>query len=452
MSTGMAEIKDATDLYLADFDRIERRTARGPGAWLLPIRKAAISRFAELGFPTTQDEEWRYTSVAPIAETAFERASADGAEVTRKQLAPYLFAADVPTIVFVNGFFREDLSSLSDLPAGLRIESIAAAIARDDATARRHLARHAKIEDQAFTALNTALFEDGAMIHADRGTVVESPVHVVYVSSGGVGPSVSHPRTLVVAEESSQIPVVETFVGFGGAAYFTNTVTEVVVGDNATVDHYKITREATGSFHIGTIMLHQFRNGNGRTFAGTFDGGLIRHEIDTVLDGEGCDCGMNGLYLVDGPRHVDNHLIVEHAKPHCDSREFFKGILDGHGKGIFSGRIIVRPGAQKTDAKQTNMSLLLSQEAQVESKPQLEIFADDVKCTHGATIGQINEEALFYLRSRGIHEDAARSLLVYAFAADVLDRVRVDSLRAALERLVFQKLPHGDLMSPHETG
>lgn len=465
MSTGMAEMnetmaRDGLDHYLAHFDRIERQLGRGPAAWFLPVRKAAISRFAELGFPTTQDEEWRYTSVAPIAERTFDLAASD-AQIDRKQLPQYFFPRhasfggeghlhqDSPhadTYVFVNGRMRPELSIARELPSGVRVMSLAAAMAEGDAVVREHLARHARFEEHAFTALNTALLEDGVFVHVAAGTVVPDPIHLLFVSTGGPAAAVSYPRTLIVAEANSQVSVVETYAGVDDGSYLTNAVSEVVALENATVDHHKIVRESDECFHIGAVQLNQVRDGNIHSFIGTLNGGLVRHEVTTLLDGEGGHCAMNGLYMVDGSRHVDNHLVVEHAKAHCDSREFFKGILDGQGKGIFSGRIIVRPGAQKTDAKQTNMSLLLSQDAQVESKPQLEIFADDVKCTHGATIGQINDEGLFYLRSRGIHEDAARSLLVYAFAAEVLDRVRLEPLRDTLAALVAQRLPGGELL------
>ena len=435
----MTKVADTIDLYLSMFSALERNPGRG--AWLMPIRKAAISRFAELGFPTTDDEEWRFTNVAPIAEKAFE--AAPEVVLSTGDLRSHLISTngDGTRLVFVNGRFAPALSVTKALPKGLRVMHLREAIEREDETARTHLARHARCDGDGFTALNTALFEDGPFIEIERGAVVEDPVHVIHVSVAGCMPWMASPRGLIVAGESSQCSVVESFIAPSAGVYFNNVATEIVAMENATVDYYKLARESGAAYHISTLRLDQYRNSNVHAFVGTFGGGLVRNDIHTVLDGDGCDCGLNGLYMVDGEEHVDNHLIVEHAKPHCDSREFFKGILDGRGKGIFSGRIIVRPDAQKTDAKQTNMSLLMSDDARVESKPQLEIFADDVKCTHGATIGQINDEAIFYLRSRGLDEKAARGILIHAFAGEALDRVRVEPLRAIMEQLVAERLP-----------
>jgi len=436
----MPEVADTMDLYLSMFERFEKQ--RGRGAWLMHIRKAAISRFAELGFPTTDDEEWRYTNVAPIAGTAF--APAPECVITAEQLLPLLYDTATPRLVLVGGRFAPKLSLLNSLPHGVRLASLREAVEHEDETVRAHLARHARPDDQAFTALNTALLEDGAFLEIARGVVVEKPIHIVYVSTPGCTAWIANPRNLIVAGANSQVTIVESYIAPEPSVYFNNVVTEIVAMENAVVDHYKVTLESAAAFHIAALKLHQHRNSNVHSFVGSFGGGLVRHDIHAVLDGEGCDCGLNGLYMVDGSRHVDNHLVVDHAKPHCNSREFFKGILDGKGKGIFSGRIIVRPDAQKTDAKQTNMSLLMSKDAQVESKPQLEIFADDVKCTHGATIGQVNDEAVFYLRSRGLAEKDARGMLVHAFAGEVLDRVKVGPLRAQLEKLVVERLPQAD--------
>ena len=288
--------------------------------------------------------------------------------------------------------------------------------------------------------------EDGAFVYVPKGKVVVEPIHLLFLTTASERALVTHPRNLIVAEPSSQVTVVETYAGLGDGVYFTNAVTEIIARENSVIDHYKIVREGGAAFHMATLQLHQERSSTVDAHTVCLGGILVRNDINTVLDGEGCECTLNGLYLVIGKEHVDNHLVVDHASPHCNSREFFKGILDGHGRGVFSGRIIVRKDAQKTDAKQTNRSLLLSQDARVESKPQLEILANDVKCTHGATIGQVSEEALFYLRSRGLSKEAARSLLVFAFAGECLDRVRIKPLRAQLETLLLARLPQGNLL------
>lgn len=440
----MIQVKEDRDLFLSQFERLEKTV--GGQAWLRPIRKAAISRFVDLGFPSTRHEEWRFTNVAPIAKGAFEPANTERADVRPEQIEALSFGdANAALLVFVNGRYVSELSRTDSVPDGVQICSLGAALEAGGQVVQRHLARYADYDDQAFTALNTALMEDGAFVHIPRGTIVEAPIHLLFVAATNGKKLASHPRNLIVVDANSQVTIVESYVGLSDDEYFTNTVTEVVAGENAVVDHYKIERESDEAFHIATLHLHQHRSSNVTSHTVSIGGALVRNNINTVLDGEGCECTLNGLYTVTGTQHVDNHLNVDHAKPHCNSREFFKGICDGKGRGIFSGRIIVRKDAQKTDAKQSNMSLLLSKDAQVESKPQLEIFADDVKCTHGATIGQVNGDAIFYLRTRGISESAARNLLVYAFAREILDRIRIETLRAQLEGLLVARLPQGQL-------
>jgi Fe-S cluster assembly protein SufD len=400
-----------------------------------------MARFMELGFPTIADEDWRYTNVASIAGTEFAASKPVNESSLTHVIEPLRIGSDVPLLVVVNGRVSQKLSSIRLLPQGVRFGSLRHAMEQEDPAVRANLARHARHMDHSFTALNTALFEDGLFLEIAAGAIVERPVHVIHVLTRGNGPHMTNTRNLVICGANSQSTVIETYISEDAGVQFNNVVTEIVAKDSAIVDYYKVTREGDQTSHIGTFQLQQHRSSNVHVFAGTFGGGLVRHDINTVLDGEGCDCGLNGLYMVNDKQHIDNHLVVLHAQPHCDSREYFKGVLDGHGKGIFSGKIIVKPGAQKTDAKQTNSSLLLSRNAQVESKPQLEIFADDVKCTHGATIGQMNEEAIFYLQTRGIDAHTARGLLVFAFANDVLQRVKVEPLRQQLERIVIDRLP-----------
>ena len=439
----MAEVMDVKGSYLAQLERLE---SAGRPNWLTPMRRRAMARFAELGFPTTRDEEWRFTNVGPIARTVFERAGGTAVAQGPGDLDPFLFDGAAAVAVFVNGVFAPTLSALETLPAGVQVASLADAVVRQAPPVRAHLGQHACYEDDAFTALNTALMEDGAFVHVPRETVVEAPIHLLFVSTCPDRAVMTQPRSLIVAETSSQAAIVESFVGCGPGVYFTNAVTELIVADNAMVDHCKVGRDGPDAFHIATLHLRLGRSSRVTSHGVTLGGSLVRNNIHAVLAGEGAECTLNGFYMVGGTQHVDNHLLVDHAMPHGNSREFFKGILDGKGRGVFSGRIIVRPDAQKTDAKQSNASLLLSPGAQVESKPQLEILANDVKCTHGATIGQVSKEAIFYLRSRGLSEEAARNLLVYAFALGSVETLRPETLRARLEKLLLARLPHGHVM------
>jgi Fe-S cluster assembly protein SufD len=432
----MIETIREQDLYAADFERFLPGSG-GPA--LAPMRRAAFERFEALGFPTNRDEEWRFTNLAPIAKTAFSLAGPGGPAVAASDLEPHAAGTDDwPRLVFVNGHFAAGLSSVENLPAGVRAGDLAGALSGDTEAVSRHLARYAAYEQHAFTALNTAFMADGAVIHIPPETSPEHPIHLLFVSTGGGDPVVAHPRNLIVAEAGSQVTIVERYVGLGGGPYFTNTVTEIVAGANAVIDHYKIGREATQAYHIGATQFYQARDSSVSSHAVTIGGAIVRNDITTVLDGPGGHCTLNGLYLVSGRQHVDNHLRVEHAKPHCDSREYFKGVLHDQARAVFTGRIVVHKDAQKTDAKQTNMNMLLSEDAQVDTKPQL--------CTHGATVGQIDDDAIFYLRTRGIDEAMARDVLVFAFAQESLELIRPEPLRRQMQKLLLDRLPQGELL------
>lgn len=426
------------DTYMAAFEQFERTRGIDSPEWLAPVREAGRARFAELGFPTTHHEDWRFTNLAPLVRTRFAWPENAEDEPDLSVLLPHVWELGEPRLVFLNGRFCSALSrgGTSDV----RVVPLTSALAEDPAEVARHLARHASARDDAFVALNTAFLADGAYVRVAPGVQVEAPLHLVFVMRAAGQPALACPRTLIVVGENARCSIVESYVGVDGA-YFTNAVTELVVGDNAAVDHYKVQREADTAFHIGTLCVHEQRSTNVRSHCISLGGRLVRHNVNTVLAGEGGECHLNGLYVVGGDQHVDNHLRVDHVAPHCDSREIYKGLLAGSARAVFTGRIVVHPGAQKTDAKQTNHNLLLSGAAQVDTKPQLEIRADDVKCTHGATIGQLNDDAMFYLRARGIPEDAARDLLTYAFAADSLDQIHVPTLRTQAEAAVRTRLP-----------
>ena len=465
----------ATDVnsYVTEFERFDEAHGASSPSWLRAMRQKAITRFTALGFPTTRQEEWRFTNVAPIAERVF-RLSVDGGEGLRKEhLKPYRFAtSDVLEIVFVNGRFAPQLSAVDDLSAGVSVRHLAGILSHDPGRVAAHLARHADFESQPFAALNTAFLSDGAFIEIAPNAVIGPPVHIIFVSvSAG---EVSHPRVLVLAGRNSQVRLVESYVGlelgrsklrpYGSSgsgtedgesnrASFTNAVTEIVLDDGAVVDHCRVQREAAAdAFHISTTQLRLAHGSAFTSHAFTFGGAIVRNDVNVLLAGEGGDCTLNGLYLADGSRLVDIHTFIDHAQAHCGSHELYKGILDGRARAVFNGKILVRPDAQKTDAKQTNKTLLLSDDAQINTKPQLEIFANDVKCTHGATVGQLSADALFYVQSRGIDRRAAMQMLIRAFAADITGRVKIHPLREHLDRVLLEALAIGGEAGPADAG
>jgi Fe-S cluster assembly protein SufD len=428
----------APEKYLEIFDQLKTRTAQQP-RWLQSLRQQAFARFSETGFPTTHDEDWRFTNVSAVASTPFELAGLES--IKKDQLEPFGTSQFASCLVFVNGLFSQELSNVSTSPKGVTIGSMATHLKKDPASVEQHLGRYLNIERDAFAALNTAFIEDGVYIHVPRGAVVETPIYVLYVTVPGSTPTMNHPRNLIVAGENSQVTVVEDYVSLGEGITFSNAATELIAGDNANVSHYMIVREGDQAYNFSTLRIQQGRSANVATHSLLLNGALVRNNVHPVLAGEGSECLINGLFMANGRQHMDNYMLVEHASPHCDSRQFYNGILNGQSHGVFHGRIIVHKDAQKTDAKQTNRNLLLSDDAQIDTKPQLEIYADDVKCTHGATIGQFDDNALFYLRSRGLAEAAARHVLLLAFANECLDRMNSPQLRDHLEKLVVTGLP-----------
>lgn len=441
--TMMRDIKS----YLENFVRFEKSATQNGRAWLSQIRQAAIERFSELGFPTTRDEDWRFTNVAAIARTSFRLPQDDRIELAPQDIDPFIFPSlECSQIVFVNGRYSPELSSLLLLPNGVKVESLAQAITSDRSLIEPHLAQYADYQKDAFSALNTAFMEDGAFIYITKGTVLREPIHVLYISTATTDPIITHPRNLIVMDEDSQATIVKDYASLGSDIYFSNVVTEAVVGENSVLSYYFIERESKKAFNVSTLRVQQGRSSNVVTHSVLIGGALVRSNVHPVLAGEGGECIINGLFMSTGRQHMDNYMKVEHASPHCDSRQLYKGILDGKSRGVFHGRIIVHKDAQKTDAKQTNKNLLLSEEAQIDTKPQLEIYADDVKCTHGATIGQMDRDAIFYLRSRGIAEESARALLLLAFAGENLQRMRVEPIRKRLEEIVAQWFNQGKLL------
>jgi Fe-S cluster assembly protein SufD len=427
--------------YLSSFSRLEKSRAARRHPWLQQVRRNAIQHFNELGFPTPRMEEWKYTNVAPIARIPFAPALPGAGGLTAKDMGNYTFSESACCqMVFVNGSYSPELSSLQCVPRGVRVRSLAASLDGDQDLLEPHLARLAAYDKDAFTALNTAFISDGAFIYVPAGMILKEVVHLLFLSSGDGNPTVSHPRNLIVLESGSQATVVESYVGLKDGVYFTNAVTEVVTGKNALLDHYKLQRESESAFHVATLHVHQERNSNFSSHSISLGGGLVRNDVDVVLGAEGGECVLNGLYVSKGRQHVDNHTCIDHAKANCSSRELYKGILDDQSTGVFNGKILVRPDAQKTNSRQTNKNLLLSESALVNTTPRLEIRADDVKCTHGATIGRLNDDELFYLRSRGIPEASARTLLTYAFASDILGGMKVKPIQCQIDLVLLSRL------------
>jgi Fe-S cluster assembly protein SufD len=413
----------------------------GGPAWLAGARRAAMDHFIATGFPTKKNEDWHFTSPAAIAEVDWLPLRDASGQVQPDDLAQFTLGLDAPRLVFVNGRYASGLSSLSGLPSRVRVLDLAGHW--NDTAAENWLTKIALPTRDAFTALNTAFTVDGAIVHVPADTVVETPIHLLYVTDSEAAKGATHPRTLIVADRHAVVTVIESYVTLGDATYFTNAVTEIQVADGAKVDHYRIERESERSYHIGTTEVRQGRDSRYHSFSFATGGALARVNLYTVLGGEGGETLMHGLYMLDGTQHIDHQTRIEHAAPHCASREVYKGIMDDASHGVFNGKVYVQPEAQKTDGKQTNNNVLLSETAHADTKPQLEIFADDVKCTHGATVGRLDEVALFYLRSRGIDLEQARNLLTYAFAADVLEKIDQPEVRKALEALTLERFVGG---------
>ena len=437
----MAQMAERRDGYLAEFDRVAREPDWRVPASISKLRQAAIDRFSQLGFPTTRLEAWRFTSVAPIAATPFALADDGLSALSSDELDRFTFK-DLPftQLVVVNGCFAPQLSSCGALPAGVEAGGLTAAIDRDPTLVERYLTRLAPYEDQSFTALNTAFLRDGAFLQIPANAVIEQPIHLLFVATAHQKAQVQHPRVLIVAGENSQARIVESYAGLRDAPYFTNAVTEIAAGPNAVIDHYKLLRESLQAFHVASMHISLGRSSSFSSHSITLGGALVRNDVNALLNGEGIDCTLNGLYVANGRRLIDNHTMVDHAKPHCSSHELYKGILDDDAHAVFNGKIVVQLDAQKTDAKQTNQALLLSEHAQINTTPQLEIFADDVRCTHGATVGQLDHDAMFYLRSRGLSQARARNVLIHAFASDILDRIKIAPIRAHLDRVLLEQL------------
>ena len=409
--------------------------------WAKRLREAAFDQFKELGFPAVKDEEWKYTNVAPLTKLSFQTARDESDSTVTPADVNQLGVVEAKNsqLVFVNGVLRKDLSSLVDVPAGVTALGLDEAI--KDPTyqelIREYLARGVGYNTNGFVALNTAMLAGGAFVLIPRNIEIHKPLSLLFLTAGNVA---SFPRVLVIAEENSKATLIESYASAGVGVSFTNAVVEVVLQDGARLEHYKVQRESVESFHIASTSATLGTNASYDSTAINFGAQLSRHDVAVQMDHEGAECWVDGLYVVSSGQHTDTHSVIDHQQPHCTSHQLYKGILDGKSRAVFNGKVFVRHGAQKTDAMQTNKNLLLSKEARVDTKPQLEILADDVKCAHGAAVGQIDEDELFYLQTRGIHGELARNLLTYGFAEEVIGKIKIDSIRSQLDEAVLHRL------------
>ncbi|HKL78047.1 MAG TPA: Fe-S cluster assembly protein SufD [Gammaproteobacteria bacterium] len=443
----MSETTPTVGHYQELFDQAGDVLPGAGVAWVAERRRAALNRFTATGFPAPRAEDWKYTSLKPIEKRPFALPQGNGSEVAAADIAPFTF--DEPAahrLVFVDGVFSPDLSTIGELPAGVTVQPMSAALNEGGAILEHHLGRYADPEGTPFVALNTALMHEGAFIHVPAGTEVTAPVHLLFVSSDsadGVGP---HYRNLVVAEADAAVTVIEEFAGLGEAVYFNNVVTEAAADERARITVYKLQEESEAGYHIATFEAYQGNESAVAHHNVSLGGRLVRNDITGVLDAEGAEVTLNGLYLGDGRQHVDNHTRIDHLQPGSVSNEYYKGILDGRSRGVFNGKVVVQPQAQQTESDQQNRNLLLSRNAEVDPKPELEIFADDVTATHGATVGQLDEKALFFLRSRGIDTPEARNLLIFGFANEIIEQIGIAPVRARLEAHLLSRLPHTSAM------
>ncbi len=427
---------DTKAWHLSNFDRFASQLNGSSTTPFHEIRKNALSKFSELGFPTTRNEEWKYTNVAPIASQTFKLA-AGGMNLDKKILPAYTFG-DMPQnlLVFVNGRFIKEWSCIPAQPKGLVIDSLAHALNRGDAAAQQYLAQYADFENEPFTALNTAFTHEGVFVRVPAGTVLSEPIHILNLSAESQSPWLTHPRNLIVIGAASSVQIVESYHALSEHVYFNNVVSEIVVEADALVEHVRIQNESKKAYHIAWREVHQSRGSKYSSISIDLGGALVRNNFNVRLNALNCEGNLWGFYMASGGQHIDNHTLIDHAMPHCQSNEHYKGILADKAHCVFNGKVMVHRDAQKTNAYQKNQCLLLSDEAVINSKPQLEIFADDVKCSHGASIGQLDDEALFYLRSRGIGEAEANSMLRHAYAGDILNHITLEPVRDRLNEMV----------------
>ncbi|MFO7446058.1 MAG: Fe-S cluster assembly protein SufD [Ignavibacteriaceae bacterium] len=442
----MNELTDIKKWYLSNFEAFEQSLNGSGSKPFHNIRKDAIESFTQLDFPTVKDEEWKYTNITPVLKHNFKPADKK-VSVTKEDVDNFNFhSMNCCLLVFVNGIFVQELSSFSSLPKGVIVQNLAKAIEDNHPAVEKHFGKYADYKSHIFTSLSTAFTKEGAFIYVPDGKIVEEPVHILFISSAKDEKILSQPRNLFIAGKNSQVSIIEHYVCLSGKqgepgkdVYFTNSVTEVVVDENGIMDHVKLQEESKKAFHISRMEVDQERSSNFASHMLSLGGEIARNDFNTRFNGEGGESTLNGLFLIDGNQLFDAHTMIDHAMPHCNSHEHYKGILDNVSRGVFNGKVMVRKDAQKTNAFQENNNIILSNEALVNTKPQLEIFADDVKCSHGATIGQLDEDAMFYLKSRGIGGEAGRAILIHAFASDVVKSIKIEPVKNYIEEILTNK-------------
>lgn len=430
--------------YLSDFELLHNTVKDD---WFSERRRSALNLFKETGFPNSRQENWKYTDVRPIAKKPFSNVSKKTVAISADEINAVRFQdLDCIELVFINGVFSKAHSRLEDLPENLVVENMADALAKDKDLLAKHLTHYADDNVSPFTALNTAFIQQGTYINVPANIVIEKPISVLYLSKDNAIPFATHPRNLIVMSEHSEATLIESYIGLDDTDYFTNAVTEVYLSSSSVLKHYKIQQESLNAYHIGNLNVMQGKNSQFESHSISLGGALVRNDIHSQLDAEGAGVVLNGLYMTGDKQHVDNHTRVDHLKPHTHSTENYRGVLNGKSRAVFNGKVIVHPQAQKIEAHQNNANLLLSDDAEIDTKPELEIYADDVKCSHGATVGQLDQNMLFYLRSRAIDEETARSLLIYAFADEVISNINFAPIRNRLEYLIIGQLPDATLI------
>lgn len=431
----MENVVDFKNWFVKSFDSFEQSLNGGKESEFHKIRKKALKNFGTLSLPTLKDEEWRYTNISPLLRYNFT--SADGKVSIPDKIINHFKFDNLKSslIIFVNGNFSEEYSQLLSLPEGVVISSISDAIKNYPDLVKKHFAKYADYSSQIFTALSTAFTKDGAFVYVPDNKIVEDPIHIIFLTSSD-DKIITQPRNLFIAGKNSQVSIIEHYAGTDESIYFTNTVTEIVAGENAILDHIKLQEESKKAFHVARMEVDQERSSNFSSHSVSTGGTITRNDFNSRFNNEGGECTLNGLFILEDGQLFDVHTLIDHANPYCNSHEHYKGILEDNSRGVFNGKVIVRPDAQKTNAFQENNNILLSNNALVNTKPQLEIFADDVKCSHGATIGQLDEEARFYLKSRGIGNEAATSILIHAFASDVITSIKLDAIRNYLKEIL----------------